>query len=97
MEGLCYIYIYVLKTKALSSYGSRAADQRLCFRMQKVGFLATRLMCYLLAVTAVSEPCHEKPAFCICEIKAADQLHGNHAADQCLCFRYIDSTTSVLP
>ena len=33
-----------------------------------------------------------KPAFCICENKDADQLRGNHEADQCLCFRYMDST-----
>ena len=26
-----------------------------------------------------------KPAFCICEIKGADQLQGNRADDQCLC------------
>ena len=38
-----------------------------------------------------------KPAFCICENKDADQLHGNHKADQRLCFRYTDSTISLLP
>ena len=27
-----------------------------------------------------------KPAFCICENKGADQLHGNCADDQCLVF-----------
>ena len=32
---------------------------------------------------------HEKTAFCICENKDADQLHGNHEADQRLCFCYI--------
>ena len=37
-----------------------------------------------------------KPAFCICENKDADQLCGNHEADQCLCFRYIDSTIPLL-
>ena len=30
-----------------------------------------------------------KPAFCICEIKVADQLCSNHTAVQDLCFRYI--------
>ena len=34
--------------------------------------------------------------FCICEKKDADQLRGNHEADQCLCFRYIDSTIPLL-
>ena len=38
-----------------------------------------------------------KPAFSICENKGADQLCGNHAADQCLCFCYIDITLLLLP
>ena len=38
-----------------------------------------------------------KPAFCICENKDADQLRGNREADQCLCFRYLDSTIPLLP
>ena len=38
-----------------------------------------------------------KPAFCICENKDPDQLRGNREADQCLCFRYIDSTIPQLP
>ena len=33
-----------------------------------------------------------KPAFCICENKDEDQLHGNREADQHLCFPYTDST-----
>ena len=41
-----------------------------------------------------------KPAVCICENKVADQLHGSRAdyraADQRLCFRYIDSTNPLL-
>ena len=39
----------------------------------------------------------KKTAFCICENKAADQLCGNRTADHRLCFRYIDSTTPLLP
>ena len=38
-----------------------------------------------------------KPAFCICKNKDADQLCSNLAADQHLCFRYIDSTIPLLP
>ena len=38
-----------------------------------------------------------KPDFCICENKDADQLRGNHEADQRRCFRYIDSTIPLLP
>ena len=37
-----------------------------------------------------------KSAFCICENKDAEQLRGNHEADQRLCFRYIDSTIPLL-
>ena len=37
-----------------------------------------------------------KLAFCICEIKGADQLRDNREADQRLCFRYTDSTTPLL-
>ena len=38
-----------------------------------------------------------KPAFCICENKDADQLHGNREADQHLCFRYMDSKIPLFP
>ena len=37
-----------------------------------------------------------KPFFCICENKNADQLRGNHEADQRFCFRYTDSTIPLL-
>ena len=37
-----------------------------------------------------------KPTICIGENKGADQLHGNREADQCLCFRYSDSTIPLL-
>ena len=33
-----------------------------------------------------------KPTFCICKNKDADQLRSNREADQCLCFRYTDTT-----
>ena len=37
-----------------------------------------------------------KPAFCICKNKGADQLRGNRAADQHLCFHYIDKENPSL-
>ena len=46
----------------------------------------------------VFEPHDEKT--CILHLrknKRADQLHGNSAAGQCLCFRYIDNTIPLLP
>ena len=36
-----------------------------------------------------------KPAFCKCKIKGADLLRCNRAADQCLCFRYVYSTSKI--
>ena len=38
-----------------------------------------------------------KPAFCILEAKGTDQLRDKCAADQCLSYRYIDSTIPLLP
>ena len=38
-----------------------------------------------------------KSAFVICENKGADQLHGNRAANQRICFRFIDSAILLLP
>ena len=38
-----------------------------------------------------------KPTICKCENKCADQLRGNHEADQRLCIRYTDSTIPLLP
>ena len=37
-----------------------------------------------------------KQTICICENKGADQLRSNCEADQRLCFRYMDSTVSLL-
>ena len=37
-----------------------------------------------------------KYAFRIYKNKDADQLRGNCAADQCLCFHYIDTTITLL-
>ena len=36
-----------------------------------------------------------KPDFCICKNKEADQLRGNHEADQRLCFHYIEIVQSL--
>ena len=52
------------------------------------------------SVFAIKEsfgPPHEKTGFWpICENKDADQLRGNHEADQRLCIRYTDSTMPLL-
>ena len=57
----------------------------------KVAFLMTRLSNQYLSRVM------RKLAFCISENKGADQLHGNHAADQRLCFRNIEGTIPLLP
>ena len=38
-----------------------------------------------------------KTFFSICKKKGVDQVHCNHAADQRLCFCYIDSVIPLLP
>ena len=38
-----------------------------------------------------------KPTFCICKSEDADQPRGYREADHRLCFRYTDSTISLLP
>ena len=53
----------------------------------------------LVLTPGINEPRHEKTCrfyFCTCENKGADQLPGNRAADQRLCFHYIDSTIPLL-
>ena len=48
-------------------------------------------------VALSNEPRHEKTVFfCLCENKGADKLRSNCEADQRLCFRYTDSTLSLL-
>ena len=47
-------------------------------------------------VALSNEPRHKKADFCLCENKDADQLRRNCKADQRLCFRYMDSTLSLL-
>ena len=37
-----------------------------------------------------------KPTICICENNGADQLSGNHEADQRFCFRYTVCTIPLL-
>ena len=54
-----------------------------------------------LRTTSVDDRDHlslvrRKPVVCICENKCADQLRDDHAADQHLCFRYIDRTMPLL-
>ena len=41
-------------------------------------------------------PRHEKSCSCICENMGADQQGSNSAADQLLCYRYINSTITLL-
>ena len=44
------------------------------------------------------ETCHEETCYLhICENKGTDQLRGIPAADQHLCFRFVDSTIPLLP
>ena len=56
------------------------------------------LQASLSFIVNLYEPRCEKTGFLhICENKDADQLHGDREADECLCFRYTDSTIPLLP
>ena len=50
----------------------------------------------IISQLSTNEPCHEKICISIWENKGADQLYNNNAADRPLCFRYIQSTISLL-
>ena len=68
----------------------------------KTGFLTTRLNLVYFKPTPVSYHCKlsrvmRKHAFCICKDKSADQLCSYRAADQQVCFDFIDSTSPLFP
>ena len=63
-------------------------------------YILCDITCLLFTVVVWDQTSHimrKTFFFCICENKGANQLRDNPAADQCLCFRYIDSTVSFLP
>ena len=47
-------------------------------------------------ISHLMSQCIRQPTICICETKGADQLCSNCTADQRVCFRYTDSTISLL-
>ena len=70
----------------------------MCLSLKAMKFTRSNLSC--LVYKDHMSCIVRKPNLCICENKGADQLHGKHgnsAADQRLCFRYIDSAIPLLP
>ena len=65
--------------------------------MYTVKLLGVQLFRNIMMVLLKMSHVMRKPAFCLCENKDADQLYGNCSADQRFCFRYIDSTITLLP
>ena len=63
------------------------------FSYKKLKFTSPK---HSLYITWVLSRLMGKQTICIGENKDADQLRGNHEADQRLCFRYSDSTISPL-
>ena len=57
--------------------------------------IVNKLIAIMTKTLLFYEPGREKTVFCICKNKDADQLQGNREADQCLSFRYMDSTISL--
>ena len=49
-----------------------------------------------MAIVNILSCIMRKPDFCLCENKGTDHLRSNCEADQRLCFRYTDSTISLL-
>ena len=47
-------------------------------------------------VNSLNKPHREKTGYFLCENKGADQLRSNCEADQRLCFRYTDNTSSLV-
>ena len=83
------------KQSADQLHSNHAAEQCLCFRcidihvVQSLYILNPKFLGHMSLVV-------RKPDFCICENKDADQLRGNHEADQRLCFRFMDTTIPLL-
>ena len=65
------------------------------FTWRKSIFLVTRLSPYINQNCQLSR-CMGKPTICMGENKVADQLRGNRETDQRPCFRYTDSSVSLL-
>ena len=64
--------------------------QKICFHYHQTPILSVTLNNYMRCIIT-------KPAFSICKNKGTDQLHRNRAADQHLCFHYIDSIIPLIP
>ena len=75
---------------SLLSYGAYCGFQAIA---QLFSNLIKKLKCVLLSIISIVR----KLDFCLCENKGADQLCSNCKADQCLFFRYMDSTISPFP
>ena len=84
---LCIYMYYACLTKAPGKIGFTNC---VTLSVGKPKSLLTLLYLHLSLVM-------RKPTFCICENKDADQLRSNCAANQRLCFRYTDSTITLLP
>ena len=76
----------------IDEYGSKTIRNSI-FDCATIG---NQKLCFLCLLISYLSRVMRKPTFCICENKDADQLRGNHEADQRLCFRYIDSTIPLL-
>ena len=81
------VFIHMKSSDFLISGAIHILQKMACLKIQPRFLEISNLMSLVM----------RKPAFCICENKDADQLCGNHEADQRLCFRCTDSTIPLLP
>ena len=63
---------------------------------KNIGFQVEIGKTYLLILSTYESHHEETCILHICKNKDTDQLRSDCAADQCLCFRYIDSTIPLL-
>ena len=82
---------YIFKYSAISKIGS--LNRR---HMSTPSQIIKKMFRRLLLVYNYLSRIVRKRDFCLCENKGADQLRGNREADQRLCFRYTNSTISLL-
>ena len=96
----------ILLLGVLIRYDTLTSISIFCFILRLFSLLVLALLiCVSIPCNTASQPEHleyiccimRKPDFCICQNNGADQLCGNRAAYQHLCFRYIDSIIPPLP
>ena len=91
----CCDFLYVTSTNDGKTAFQRVSPE---YKIDYIMLHANKIVHSLINLFAINgmSLVMRKLDFCICENKDADQLRGNREADQHLCFRYMDSTITLL-